>query len=79
MLYYRIWGHKNDKYKFSIKKKDIFNTFLTTPTLFRNKLVKLMEEGLLSFETTPHFYYIELTAFDDWEEDINDDKESYET
>jgi hypothetical protein len=31
--------------------------------------MKLMEEGLLSFETTPKFYYIEFVAFDEIDDD----------
>lgn len=68
LLYFRIWGSRNDEYKLAIKKKDIFNSFLISPTLFRNRIVKLMEEGFLSFETTPEFYYIEFVAFDEWED-----------
>lgn len=64
MLYCKIWSLKNKNNKLAIKKKDIFNIFLVSPTIFRNRLVNLMEEGLLSFETTPEFYYIDLVDFD---------------
>lgn len=72
LLYYRMWGSRNAEHKFAIKKQDIFNTFLVSPTVFRNRVVKLMEEGLLSFETTPKHYYIELTAFDEENDDENE-------
>jgi len=75
IFYYRIWGSKNTEHKLAIKKEDIFNTFLVSTTIFRNRLVKLMEEGLLSFETTPKFYYIEFVAFDDLDDD---DEDKYE-
>lgn len=75
MLYCKLWGSKNKKHKLAVKKQDIFNIFLISPTVFRNRIVKLMEEGLLSFETTPEFYYIELIAFDDIEDDDDDEDE----
>ena len=65
MLYCKIWGSRNNQNKLAIKKSDIFNAFLLSPTLFRNQLVKLMEEGLVSFETTPKFYYVECVGFDE--------------
>ena len=73
ILYCKLWGSKNIHYKIGIKKNDIFNIYLISPTIFRNRLVKLMEEGLLSFETTPEMYYIELVAFDNMEEEEDDD------
>lgn len=72
LLYFRIWGSKNSKHKLAIKRQDIPNIFLMSPTVFRNRIVKLMEEGLLSFETTPTLYYIELVPFDE----IDDDDDS---
>jgi len=71
LLYYKIWSSKNLDHKLAIKKQDIFNTFLISPTVFRNRLVNLMEEGLVSFESTPKFYYIEFVAFDE----VGDDDE----
>ncbi len=76
MLYCKLWGSKNKQYKLAVDKQDIFNIYLISPTLFRNRIVKLMEEGLLSFELTPEFYYIELVAFDEIDED--EDVDSYE-
>lgn len=78
MLYCKLWGSKNKKHKLAVKKQDIFNIFLLSPTVFRNRIVKLMEEGLLSFETTPKCYYIELIAFDELEEKEDDDDDQYE-
>lgn len=72
MLYYKLWGSRNHDNKLSIKKDDIFSIFLVSPTIFRNRIVNLMEEGLLSFETTPKFYYIDFVPFD--EVDTNDDR-----
>lgn len=76
MLYCKLWGSKNKNYKLAVKKQDIFTIFLISPTVFRNRIVKLMEEGLLSFETTPEFYYIELVAFDEMEDQDDDDDDS---
>ena len=64
---------KNNQYKLAVKKQDLFNIFLISQTKFRNRLVKLMEEGLVSFEMTPEFYYIELVAFDEMEDEDDDD------
>ncbi len=64
IFYSRLWNSKNNDHKLSVKKDDIFNTFLISPTKFKNMLVNLMEEGLLSFELTPKFFYIELVGFD---------------
>lgn len=75
MLYCKLWESKNKHYKLAVKKQDIFNIFLISPTVFRNRIVNLMEEGLLSFENTPEFYYIELIAFDEVEDDEDDDDE----
>lgn len=82
MLYCKLWGTKNKKHKLAIKKRDIFNIFLISPTIFRNRIVKLMEEGLISFESTPDVYYIDLIAFDEldqeYEDDDDDDDNQYE-
>lgn len=74
LLYYKLWGSRNSQHKLAIKKEDIPNIFLVSPTVFRNRIVNLMEEGLLSFETTPKFYYIEFVPFDE----VLDDDEKYE-
>lgn len=66
MLYYKIWGSKNENYKLAVRKENIFDIFLVSATIFKNRLVNLMEEGLLSFESTPEFYYIELVTLDDF-------------
>lgn len=73
LLYCKLWEMKNPQYKLAVKKEDLFNIFLVSHTRFRNRLVKLLEEGLLSFESTPEFYYIELVAFDDLDDDQSDD------
>lgn len=67
-LYCKLWESRNIHNKLAVKKKDIFNIFLISPTVFRNRIVNLMEEGLVSFEQTPQFFYIELVGFDDEEE-----------
>lgn len=77
-LYCKLWSTKNKHYKLAIGKQDIFNIFLLSHTVFKNRLVKLMEEGLLSFESTPEFYYIELIAFDEIEQDDEDNDDTYE-
>ncbi len=73
LLYCKIWEMKNNQYKLAIRKENLFNIFLISHTKFRNRLVKLMEEGLLSFDSTPEFYYIELVAFGDLNDDQDDD------
>ncbi len=78
ILYCKLWGSRNKNYKIAVKKQDIFNIYLVSPTVFRNRMVKLMEEGLLSFETTPKLYYIELVAFDEIEGDEQEDDDDYE-
>jgi len=75
LLYCKLWGSKNTNYALAINKSDIFTNFLISPTVFRNRLVNLMEEGLLSFESSPVFYYIELIAFDRLEDDSDDEYE----
>jgi len=78
MLYCKIWGSKNKHHKLSVKKQDIFNIFLISPTVFKNRLVNLMEEGLLSFKSTPKFYYIDLVSFDDFDDFDEDNDDQYE-
>jgi hypothetical protein len=78
MLYYKLWASKNKKHSLSVKKQDIFNIFLVSPTIFRNRMANLMEEGMLSFESTPEFYYIELIAFDEIEDEDDNDDNPYE-
>lgn len=74
MLYCKLWGSRNSTNQLAVKKQDIFSIFLVSPTVFRNRIVNLMEEGLLSFETTPESYYIELVSFDE-DGDIDDQYE----
>lgn len=63
-FYSKLWNCRNDDNKLAIGRDDIFTIFLISPTVFKNRLINLLEEGLLSFETTPEFYYIELVGFD---------------
>lgn len=76
-FYSKLWSCRNDENKIAIKKLDIGIIFLMSTTKFRNKLINLLEEGLVSFETTPEFYYIELVGFDE-EHFNNDDEDEYE-
>lgn len=66
-LYLNLWKNRDKDNKIQILKKDIQNEYLISPIKFRNDLLHLCREALVSIDETPNSIYIELT---DWEEEV---------
>jgi hypothetical protein len=64
LLYIDLWNFKDEEFSFFVKKEDILNKFLVTPTLFRNFLIPLVGMKLLSIKETQTTYTIELVSYD---------------
>ena len=58
MIYIDLWKQKKSSIRLSIYKPEVKKTFLTSPTLFRNRLLSLARLGLLTFEETPEEFLI---------------------
>lgn len=62
--YLKIWREKNKDNRLVIEKKDFRKEQLVSLTVFKNDLISLVREGLISFEETPDLIYIELVDWD---------------
>jgi len=61
----QLWQHADDNLKLKIRKDNIRNLFLCTPTKLKNDSMTLMREGLLGMDETPHYLHFELTGWED--------------
>ena len=62
--YVELWRHKDDDSKVVVTQDEIRNRFLNTPTKFRNNLMYLVKEGLVSVDESGDKMTIELVDFD---------------
>lgn len=65
-IFVRLWQMNTDVDVdfITCHKKNIRNVFLTTPTIFRNKLMSLVDLGLISVTENPSTYIVELVTYD---------------
>jgi hypothetical protein len=65
--YLSLWRNKNKENVVIIEKKSIHLELLIHPSKFFNDIIKLSDEGLLSFIEKEGTFHLELT---DWQEDM---------
>lgn len=65
LIFISLWTLKTKLKRISIKKKDIKNTFLISPTLFRNHLLSFGRLDLLTFQETPEYFQIDFSDNDE--------------
>lgn len=65
--YLLIWREADKNRKVHVYKKDVLSAFLTPIVKFKNDLMKLVKEGLISVEETPKSLLIELVGWDEEE------------
>lgn len=69
LLYLQLWELADENLHVKLKKNDIRDRLLTSPTRVRNDISMLVREGLISVYETSDVYKIELVGWD------NDDTE----
>jgi len=62
LIYAEMWQLKPTSNVISIKRKEVKNRFLISPTLFRNHLLALGRLDLISFEEPGEFFMIKFNA-----------------
>jgi hypothetical protein len=65
LTYLSIWKEKDKKNSLSVYKEDIRLQFLMSPTRFRNDLLLLVREGLVSVNETPLSIDVDVIGYDD--------------
>ena len=66
-LYLVLWKNRDKSNKLSVYKKDIQMEYLTSPVKFRNDLLQLCKEALISIDETPNVIHLELV---DWQDEM---------
>ncbi len=59
-LYLDLWKCRNKSAFFSIKRDEIRSSFCTSPTLFRNQLMALVDLNVLSLDEEEDTYSIDF-------------------
>jgi hypothetical protein len=62
--YLQLWREKDKDNVVHIYKKDVYVQFLKRPYKFKNDLINLVKEGLISIDETPKKYVIELVDYE---------------
>lgn len=70
LTYMQLWQHVDDNLRLKIKKNNIRNLFLCTPTKLKNDAMVLMREALVDMTETEHYLHFELTGWED-DDDVN--------
>jgi hypothetical protein len=70
MTYISLWEAKDNNNRLHIFKKDVYSNFLISFTKFRNELMPLVREGLVSIDESPNMISIELVG---WDDEIDED------
>lgn len=65
LLYACLWALKPKCNHISVRRKEVKNHFLISPTIFRNYLIELNRLDLLSFDETSEFFVISFIALND--------------
>ena len=60
LIYVSLWELNRKKQRITIKRDDVKNRFLISPTLFRNHLLSLSRLEILSFEETPDYFLVDF-------------------
>ncbi len=63
--YLSVWRQADRDRKLHICKKDVLSEYLKPLVKFRNDLMLLVKEGLISVEETPKSISIELVSWDE--------------
>lgn len=66
-IYMDLWNQKNELNRLKVYKSNIEIEYLTKKSKFRNALLLLVKEGLVSFDDKGDCYYIELVGWDEEE------------
>ncbi len=64
-VYITLWNMADDKNCAACSKSKIRNQFLISKTLFRNKLLSLVDLGLISVTESNNFFDVELIPYDE--------------
>lgn len=64
MIYVYLWQMSDELNQVVIEKKDIRNTFLISPTVFRRHLCSIVCEGLSEVDDCPNLYIVRLLEYD---------------
>ena len=64
MTYMSLWEAKDKNNRVHIFKKDVYSNFLISFTRFKNELMPLVREGLVSIDEAPQMISIELVGWD---------------
>ena len=62
--YMNLWKSRNKDNRVFVFKSDIRSDYLTTHTKFKNDLLMLAKEGLVSVDESPSKYTVELVGYD---------------
>lgn len=62
--YIELWRHKDDDSRVTVAEDELRSRFLMTPTKFKNDLMVLVREGLVSVDERGNAMTIELVDFD---------------
>jgi len=62
--YLDIWDKKNKQNQLHVYKEDLKSDFLTSLTKFRNDLLHLVKEGLISMKETKKVIHVDITGWD---------------
>ena len=63
--YLSVWRQADRDRKLHVYKKDVLSEYLKPLVKFRNDLMLLVKEGLISVEETPKSLSIELVSWDE--------------
>lgn len=65
--YISIWRARDENNAITVNKSEIRNSFLITPTRFKNDMLVLVKEGLISVEESPKMLQIDVVGWDEEE------------
>ncbi len=63
-LYIKLWEEQSSNNTVVAYKDEIRHRFFTTITRFKNDLMAIVKEGLISVDETPSAYHVELVSWD---------------
>lgn len=63
--YLILWRDMDKNQMVHIHKEDIRQKYLMSSTKFKNDLLLILKEGLVSIDETPNMFHIEMTGWDE--------------
>ena len=65
LTYMNLWEVKDEDNRVALLKKDVYSNYLISLTRFRNELMLLVREGLISIDESPNMITVEMVGWDE--------------